>query len=65
LPEGAGIDEVEGMGVTTGVAEELGAGEPNNLDIKEVVDLKVMKPMTATTTMVRNPVMNDFISYII
>ena len=61
--EGTGV--ALGIGEEVGVAEALGVGEPNILDMKLVVDLKAIKPMMPTANMVRSPVMNDFISYII
>jgi len=44
-----------------GEDDGVGVGEPNILVMKEVVDLKVIKPMIPIANMVRSPVMNDFI----
>lgn len=56
-----GVGEGVATGEAVGVAEALGVGEPNILVMKEVVDLKVIKPMIPIANMVRSPVMNDFI----
>ena len=59
----SGFAEAVGIGVAEDMGEDdgVGVGEPNILVMKEVVDLKVIKPMIPIANMVRSPVMNDFI----